>query len=426
MKRTILSQIIPHVPTIVMANDGGEDVGVLVAELRKTNDEMQKKMANFDTKGLDQLQEKMDNINGQIDKVEEKNQTLVLELEKEKGKNEEIKEAMDRLEKKLMRLPAGSEEAELHKKELGFLETFAKKGYDAVQSEMSDIERKEYLRSDVNELSGFMMEESFDNMIIKPITEITPMRQLATTKRIDALSEQQYRRDSLVKVYHTGEGEGEFQESTSKYGKLTIPVHSMTMRTEITNRALLGSKFNMESEIMADGREAIAELQGRMFTRGDGQGRPQGFLDANAGVARRSSGTANSFDYDDLILLAGDIKTGYNPVYGFNRKTGAFIRTLKDGSGEYVWKAGNMAAGMPNTINGYSYVEMPDMDDVGADKEPVVFADFRKFYTIVDAFNAIILRNPYKKDGYVIFTMEMFYGGQVVLPEAGRILKCEA
>lgn len=425
MKTKHMLNAISNAMVLKIAYDGGEDVALLVAELRKTHEQMQQKMSSFDTKGLDQLNQRFDQLNAAVDKQEEKNQTLVLELEKEKGRNEEIKEAMDRLEKKLFRLPAGSEEQEITKKELSLLETFATKGYDAAQSKMDEMERKEYLRSDVNELSGFMMKESYDNMIIKPITEISPMRQLANSKRIDALSEQVYRRDSLVKVYHTGEGEGEFETSNSKYGKLQIPVHSITMRTEITNRALLGSKFNMESEIMSDGREAIAELQNRMFVRGDGQGRPQGFLDAKAGVTRRKSGTANSFDYDDLILLAGDIKTGYNPVYGFNRKTGAFIRTLKDDRGAYVWQAGNMAAGVPNTINGYSYIELPDMDDVGANAEPVVFADFRKLYTIVDAFNAIILRNPYKKDGYVIFTMEMFYGGQVVLPEAGRILKCE-
>jgi len=423
MKRTMLSCLIA--PTIKMAFDGDEDVGAVVAELRKTHEQMQQKMANFDTKGLPEMQQKMDHLNGLIDKQEEKNQTLVIEIEKGKAREDELKSHMERIEKQLVRLPGGTEGFEQKAKELEFLEGYVKKGQDFSQKGMSDIEKKQYLRSDVNEEGGFLMDESYNDMIIKPITEISPIRQLATIRQIDGLTENQYRRDSLVKVYHTGEGE-EFQESNSKYGKLQIPVHSLTGETKITNRALLGSRFNMETEIMDDMREAIAELQGRMFTKGDGEGRPQGFMadESKTQISRRNSGSANSFDFDDLINLTGDLKSGYNPMYGFNRRTGAFIRTLKDDRGAYIWQSGNMAAGVPNTINGYQYVEVIDMDDVGAGTEPVIFADFRRMYTIVDAFNAIILRNPYKTNGFVEFTMEMFYGGQVVLPEAGKILKC--
>lgn len=424
MKKSILFAAI--MPSMVMAFDGDDDIGAVVAELRKTHEKLEGKMANFDTKGMDELRDKMDHLNEAADKLEEKNQTLVLELEKEKGRNEEIKSQMERIEKQLVRLPGGTEQFEQKAKELQYLENFVVKGANIAQKDMSEVEVKQYLRSDNNEQGGFLMDEAFNDMIIKPITEISPIRQLATVRQIDALSEETYRRDSLVKVYHTGEGE-EFAQSNSKYGKLNIPVHSMTMKTEITNRALAGSRFNMEQEIMADGREAIAELQGRMFVRGDGEGRPQGFMadETKTQISRRSSGTANSFDFDDLIGLTGDLKRGYNPMYGFNRRTGAFIRTLKDDRGAYIWQSGNMAAGVPNTINGYQYVELIDMDDIGADAEPVIFADFRQMYTIVDAFNSIMIRNPYRKDGYVIFTNEMWYGGQVVLPEAGKILKCE-
>lgn len=416
MKRHILSYAIP---CIVMANDS-EDIGALVAEMRKTHEQMQDQ-----TKGLPELQKKFDHLNTQIDKFEEKNQTLVLELEKEKGAAAEVKEHVERLEKQLVRVHAGSEEFEQKSKELKFFEDFVVKGEASCRKGMGVEEIKQYLRTDDNEQGGFLMQDSFNDMIIKPITEISPIRQLATTRQIDGLSDTQYRRDSLVRVFHTGEGE-EFAQSNSRYGKLRIPVHSLTGETRISNRALLGSRFNMESEIMEDLREAIAEVQGRMFVRGDGEGRPQGFMapESVTQIERINSGTANSFDFDALINITGQLKTGYNPIYAFNRRTSAFIRTLKDDRGAYVWQSGNLAAGVPNTINGYGYMEVIDMDDVGANNEPVIFADFRRLYTIVDAFNAIVLRNPYKVNGMVEYTIEMWYGGQTTLGEAGKVLRC--
>lgn len=64
------------------------------------------------------------------------------------------------------------------------------------------------------------------------------------------------------------------------------------------------------------------------------------------------------------------------------------------------------------------------MADRGTGLKPVVFADFKRLYTIVDAFNAIMLRNPYASDGFVKFTLQSFLGGDVVMREAGVILVC--
>jgi len=432
--KTILAALIP--PTALRAFDGGDDIGALVAELRKTNDDMQKKMLEMgNNEVVNNLQSKMADINAKLDAQEQKSNELTITIESKKAQEQEVNEKLDLLEKKMTRVKKGSAEETQLQNEVKFLNAFAKKGFATGDDgtinikgmdAFTDMERKQYVRSDNNAEGGFLMEHAFTDSILKNMTEISPMRQLCTTRRIDALSATEYTRDSLLSFSENGEGVTDWQASNSKYGKLKIPVHSMQGKVEITNRALLGSRFNMESEINSDFMEAQAELQGRRFVKGDGAGRPTGMM-TDQRIERIKSGIANSFDFDNLISLTGELKKGYNPIYGMNRKTLAFIRTLKDGAGNYVWREGNLGAGIPNQINGHGYTsELIDMDDIGANAEPVIFADFRRLYTIVDAFQAIMLRNPYKKDGFVIFTIESFYGGQVVLPEAGKILKCEA
>ena len=418
--------------TAVRSFDGGEDVGGLIAELRKTNDQMQAKMAELgNNEVVTALQGKMSDINAKLDAAETKNAELTASIEAKKASESELAEKIEAVEKKLARRSAGTEEYAEGKKELKLLEAFAKSGTSLLDNgdmcikgvKPEDMEQK-YLRSDSNEDGGFLMDETLMDMIIKPLTEISPVRQFATVRQIDTLSATMYTRDSLLKFVEEGEGVEPWTPTNSKYGKLRVPVHSMQGIVEVTNRALLGSRFDLEAEIRGDFVEAQAELQNRRFVKGDGAGKPTGFM-TDSNIQRVNSGIANSFDFDDLISITGELKVGYNPIYAMNRKTLAFIRTLKDGAGNYVWREGNVGAGIPNQINGVNYSsEFVDMDDVGTGAEPVIFADFRRLYTIVDAFQAIFLRNPYKKDGYVQFSIEQFYGGQVVLPEAGKILKC--
>jgi HK97 family phage major capsid protein len=182
----------------------------------------------------------------------------------------------------------------------------------------------------------------------------------------------------------------------------------------------------MDNEIMSDFRESRLQKEGAGFVTGDGSHKPRGFTDTSAGVTSEDASGSSTFTFDDLIDLTGLLKTGYNPIYGMNRKTLAFCRKLKDSAGNYIWRAGNLGAGVPNAINGVPYVEIPSMADIATDALPVVYADFRQMYTIVDSWQAIFLRNPYKLDGKVVFTVQAWVGGDVSLGEAGVLLKTVA
>lgn len=411
--------------------DAIEKVNSTVGEMRKTHEELQSKIAKGEG-GQSELKVSIEKMNEDIDKQEKANQELVKKLDEEKKQAEELKERIDSLEVQLVKQSSASgDDSEMKaKQELKVLTSFAKGGKEAAIKQFGEAELKSYLRSDNNVQGGFLMAESFDNLILKPITEISALRPYCRIKRIEALSERMARRGSLVTSTWTGEGESK-TASSSTYQQPEIHVHKMTTKTLITEEALLGARFDMENEITGDFVESAAQLEGAGFVDGDGNKKPFGFLDVNAGgvgvgLTRENSGSAATYDFDDLIRITGELKTGYNPMYGMNRKELAFIRTLKDGASAYIWRAGNLGAGVPNSINGYSYIEIPDMPDQAANTTPIVFADFRKMYTIVDAFTALFMRNPYSDDdeGKIKFTMRSFVGGDVVEPEAGILLKC--
>ena len=73
-------------------------------------------------------------------------------------------------------------------------------------------------------------------------------------------------------------------------------------------------------------------------------------------------------------------------------------------------------------------VELPDMPSEGANLYPIAYGDFRRFYVLVDRIVMEMLRDPYTQatSGNIRFVMRKRLGGQVVLPEAVRKLKCSA
>lgn len=387
-------------------------------------DELEKKGV-----GVAELKEKIDKADAAMAKHDEANQKMVEQRELDRKANEELKAQIEQLEKKTIKLSTAgaglSEEKQALAQEIKACELFMKKDPRDFSGEEREMVKK-YLSTDNNANGGFLVEAAFDDMIIKPITEMDPMRSVCRIKRIDANSIRMYARASLVTSYWTGEGES-FTESQSTYSQPEIPVHSVTTKTLITNRELLASKFNMDNEIMGDFRESYEQLVGASYVTGTGSHQPRGFLgNTTVTAAALNGGGSSTFDYDDLIDLSGQLKGGYNAMYGMNRLTLAHCRKLQDGAGSYVFVAGDIKGGVPNQIAGAPYIIIPSMPNIATDAYPVVYADFMKFYTIVDSWQAIMLRNPYKVDGQVQFSMEAWTGGDVVQAEAGKLLKTVA
>lgn len=353
--------------------------------------------------------------------VDKKNQALVLDIKKREATEAELKESISNLEKQISRASQAGDEKKKGElsEEMKAVTTFIRHGEASLTAE-----ELKYLRTDKDTDGGYLTQGEYIREIIKGITEISPMRSVARVRQTSSKSVEIPSRTGLV----TASWEGEATttgDSNSTYGLERIPMNKLMVNVPITIEELADASFNMETEINADVVESFNQKENLAFVSGTGVKQPEGFL-TNASVGIRASGIADNIDIDSLILLAGDLKTGYNPVYAMNRLTIASLRTRKGGDGQYLWVAGNIAAGVPNTINGYNYVEMPDMDNIGANAYPVAFGDFRQGYLIVDRMDINMIRDPYslKRIGKVEFTFTRRVAGQVVKAEAIKKLKC--
>jgi len=344
---------------------------------------------------------------------ETKNQELVAKIAENKKAAEELEEKYKDLEANLKRGNFQGEEEKNLKEEMKAFDNFLRKG----EQHLDAAERK-YLRTDSNTDGGYLVNDGFETDIAKNITEISNIRSVATVRPVGSKTTRLPLRTGLLTSGWVGEGV-EDTKSNSTYGQDLLTLKKIQVTVDVTHEELQDSSVDVQNLIQSDVAEEFARIEGIGFVNGEATPtQPEGFM-TNADVGSINSGNANLLTADSLISVTGQIKTGYNPVYGFNRLTRTIIRQLKDGSGQYLWQIGNLASGIPNSLNDYPYIEIPAMPDINAAAYPVIFGDFKN-YIIGDGKGMAVIRDDYsaKREGKVEFTFFKRVTGLVRLPEA--------
>lgn len=398
-----------------MGTDVNKEIMEAVNELRTSVES--KNADSAETKA------KVEKIQLALDGFEDANQKASLAANQKTKEADELKERFDALEVELAHVNKG-------KKNVNYKEAPEYKALVSYCQHGDEIspEEKALLRSDSDVAGGYLVNDpEFDNMITKKITEVSNIRQVARVRTVGKKSFEMPVRNTIPTATYEGEDE-EGEDSTSTYNTETLFAYRQTFTTPITMDLLMDSNFNMESEIMGDAGEAFAVGEGTGFVLGTGHKQPEGFL-VNPTVLAAAKDTAGSgtISADDMILLTGDLKTGYNPWYALNRRVLAFLRTLKSTDGVFLWQPG-MNGPVANTINGFPYLIANDMPDIAIGNKPVAFADFQRGYTIIDRTGISVVRDELtlKKKASIEFTFHRWNTGKVVLPEAFQLLNVKA
>lgn len=408
-------------------------------EYKQTNDA---RIADIAKKGsADPLyDEKLAKIDQRLDQFEGLSQKLTI-AEGQKKALDELKGQFDQLATTLRRTGQGAndeakaERANLWAKSVVLAQTIGVPNLADDQRAVLEAVTQEYkaLSISTDSAGGYLAPIEYVREIIKGVTEISSFRSLVRVRQTAQKSIQIPKRTGQFAAQRVAE-QGTRSETTGlAYGLEELPVHELYALVDISNQMLEDSAFDMASEIAMEAAEQFEVKEGAEFVSGTGVGQAEGVL-TNSNVAETNSGSAATIkdasgQADGLIGLKHGIKTAYtrNATWGMNRTTLGSVRKLKDGQGQYIWMPG-IAMGRPNTIDGDPYVELPDMPSEGAGLYPVIYGDFRRAYVWVDRISMEMLRDPYTQAtaGNVRFIVRKRSGGQVVLAEAVRKLKCSA
>ena len=359
-----------------------ENIGYAFEEFKKANDERLdaiEKGKSYD--GL--LDEKIAKIEEKMDAFEDVNQKIT---QATLGQ-ENIKEQISNLETALKRPNAGLDTKQIDESLVAF-DSYCRKGFDA----LSDVEKKALTVSN-DSTGGYLAPPEYVRELLKTVTEISPIRQIARIRSTAQRSIQIPKRVGQFSAQWVAESGTRSETTGYQVGLEEIPAHEYYAMVDISEQDLEDSVFDLEA-----------------------------FM-TNSSVSSVNSGAASALTGDGLISLVHSIKSEYssNASFVFNRSTLAEIRKLKDTAGQYVFQAGMMlTSGVPNSILGFPYIQATDMPSVAANAFPVAFGDFNRGYMIVDRIAMAVLRDPFTQatSGNIRYVARRRVGGQVIQAEA--------
>lgn len=268
---------------------------------------------------------------------------------------------------------------------------------------------------------GFLAPEEFGNELIKLLTEFSPIRQYAKVIQISAPEIKYPRRVTGTGATWVAEGDDR-TASEPTFEQIIMAPHELATFTDVSNALLEDNAYGLEGELLSDFAESFGKTEGLAFVKGTGTGQPKGVMVAS-GIAEIKTGVAANFPAsnpaDVIIAMYHKIATTYaqSGVWLMNRTTLGVIRQWKDGTGRYL-VLDPITAGGASTLLGRPIVEMPDMDDIGAGKAPILFGDMAG-YRIIDRIGLATLRDPFTMatKGQVRFHARKRVGADLTHPD---------
>lgn len=271
--------------------------------------------------------------------------------------------------------------------------------------------------------AGILVPDTFLTELLKGVREFSPIQPLVRVANIGGGSLKVPKRTGTMTATERGEVAA-ITETNLTVGLEEISVHEVAAAVDVSNTLLMDSVFDVEGWIREEAAEAFGVKEGAHLVSGTGVGQPEGFL--NGGISTVNTATNDTLVADDLIELFYTVKTAYanNGTWLLNRGIIKHIRKMKGSDNNYLWQPG-IAGSAPATILDRPYVEVPDMDSTVADaKKVAAFGDWRRCYMMVNRMGMNMQRDPYTQadNGLTRFRFWRQYGGQVVNPDAARIL----
>jgi HK97 family phage major capsid protein len=276
---------------------------------------------------------------------------------------------------------------------------------------------------------GQWVPTAVSDRIITQVYESSPIRQIATVQTISTDALEMPTDLGQIDCGWVGETDPRPVTGTPQVGTLRIPVFEMYAQPQATQKLLEDAAIDVTAWLSNKISERFGRVEATAFCSGSGIGQPRGFLTYPNGntlpgtIQQIHSGNATGLTTDGLINLMISLKEPYVPraLFLMQRATVGSVMLLKDGDGQYIWRAG-LDGGKPSVLLGSPVMQAADMQSVGANGLAVAFGDFRQAYTIVDRLGITTLRDPFTAKPFVLFYTRRRLGGDVVNFEALKLL----
>lgn len=285
------------------------------------------------------------------------------------------------------------------------------------------------LQMDSDTAGGYIVApEQFVNQLIKDIDNAVIIRRYARTfplTQAESMGAPVLDNDPSDADWTSELGTGS-ADSTMSFGKRELRPHPLAKRIKVSRKLLRAAAMNPEQLVRDRLAYKFGVTEENAFLNGNGAQKPLGvFTASDDGISTGQDVSTGNSDTaiaaDNLIEVKYKLKPGYWPNcrWIFHRDAIKQIRKLKDGEGQYIWKAGissdrgDTILDMPVHMSEYAPNTFTTGEYVG------ILGDF-SYYWIADALNLSIQRldELYAETNQVGFIGRLETDGMPVLENA--------
>ncbi|MFL0802581.1 MAG: phage major capsid protein [Agarilytica sp.] len=343
----------------------------------------------------------------------------VLELQKHK---DELESRLKEMENSAARPGRSADkDAEAHKEAFGL---FMRKGTD---DGLAALQAKA-LNLGADEDGAYAVPEDLDTNISSMLRNETPMRQACRVITVGGEGYKKLFNLNGATSGWVGETDARLETGTPTLAQLTPTFGEIYANPSATQKSLDDMFFDSEAWLGEEVQLEFAEQENAAYTSGVGANMPPGLFAAPTAatadatrafgtfehVVAGTGGTLTDASADALKIFPHKLKAGYrqNAAWMMAGATLETIMVMKDGQGNYLWRAG-LEEDAPLKLSGRRVIENEDMPGVAAGANAIAFGDFNRAYYIFDRMGTRVLRDPYTNKPYVQFYTTKRVGGMV-------------
>lgn len=341
-----------------------------------------------------------------------------------------LKAQLDAIELKGSRPGRTSDDAVVDEHKEAF-NKFIRKGVD---NGLGELQQKA-VNVSADEEGGYAVPDVLDRDIEKYERDAVPMRGVC---KVVQMSGENYKK--IINVGGAtsgwvGELDARPETATPKLKTISPKFGELYANPAVSQKSLDDMFFDVEKWLAEEVAEEFEEQENAAFYSGDGVDKPPGLMAGTLSTSDDASRTFGEIQYmlsgadngitdENLIDLIHLLRVKYrrNASFMMSGLMLAKIRKLKNTDGDLIWQPG-LQAGVPSSLLSYGVIENDEVAAPGAESNSVLFADFKRAYTIVDIRGTRVLRDPYTNKPNVHFYTTKRVGGMRTNDQAIKVLR---
>lgn len=221
-------------------------------------------------------------------------------------------------------------------------------------------------------------------------------------------------------------------DSIEGYEKISIKLNDLIAQPKVTQKLLDNIDMDFDSWFSSELGQIFISQENEAFINGDGINKPRGILSyagngSNGTIETIKTGDNSKITVDGLINLIYSLEDQYSndAILLMNKTTVQEVRKLKDSNGQYLWMPG-VLSGKADTLMGIPLFTMSNIPSVSTGNFCAIYGNLNKGYVIADQELIPIQRDPFTSKPFVSFFCVKRVGGDVINPNAIKLLSVVA